>query len=371
MKTVCPINACNACGACSEICPKKCIRLTQDYFVSNAYIDISKCISCKKCESVCPKLSIKDFSSPVEWLQGWADEPIRRKSASGGIASAIMYSFIRNGGYVAACRFLNGNFTFELSNNAESIRYFSGSKYVKSNAQNVYEVVKKTLKNAPVLFIGLPCQVAAVKNYCSNHENLYTVDLICHGTPSHKLLEKYLREQHYDLYSISDIIFRSKGLDDCKYKKIAKSVDEYMLAFLYGASYTDNCYNCSFANLSRISDVTLGDSWGSNYTEEIKHGISLILIQNPKGKKLISDTGIDYKLVDSTVAIEHNQQLNHPVLKTKEHERFVNAIEGNKSFSAATFKSISKAVIIQKIKTIKNTVLCRKDSNHFGIRILP
>ena len=144
-----------------------------------------------------------------------------------------------------------------------------------------------------------------------------------------------------------------------------------MLAFLYGASYTENCYSCSFANMNRVSDITLGDSWGSGILEELNQGISLILIQNKKGKKLVKDADIELRPVDLDVAVEHNQQLNHPVLKTNVHLRFANAITNNNSFLLATIKSIPKAVIIQRMKTVRNTILRRKDNNEFGLRILP
>ena len=53
-----------------------------------------------------------------------------------------------------------------------------------------------------MLFIGLPCQVAALNNYIKDKKNLYTVDLICHGSPSPIILEKYIIMD----YSIHDAI---------------------------------------------------------------------------------------------------------------------------------------------------------------------
>ena len=75
---------------------------------------------------------------------------------------------------------------------------FVGSKYVKSNPIGIYSKIEEHLKaKEKVLFIGLPCQVAGLKNYIkrldkSFQDNLYTVDLICHGTPSPRLLEQFL-----------------------------------------------------------------------------------------------------------------------------------------------------------------------------------
>lgn len=61
-----------------------------------------------------------------------------------------------------------------------------------------------------MLFIGLPCQVAALNNYIKDKKNLYTVDLICHGSPSPIILEKYLAENYVDIRKIKDLNFRNK-----------------------------------------------------------------------------------------------------------------------------------------------------------------
>lgn len=67
---------------------------------------------------------------------------------------------------------------------------FAGSKYVKSNPEGSYKKIRKLLsEERTVLFIGLPFQCAALKKATekSIKGHLYTVDLICHGTPSPKV----------------------------------------------------------------------------------------------------------------------------------------------------------------------------------------
>ena len=79
-----------------------------------------------------------------------------------------------------------------MAESISEIDKFAGSKYVKSNPSGIYKKVKECLKNGrKALFIGLPSQVAACKNYVGqkNCESLYTIDLVCHGTPSPELLE--------------------------------------------------------------------------------------------------------------------------------------------------------------------------------------
>lgn len=63
--------------------------------------------------------------------------------------------------------------------------------------------------------IGLPCQVAAMKNSTAilpnaSKEHLYTVDLICHGSPSPRILNMALEEKGVDIKKLSKIRFRNK-----------------------------------------------------------------------------------------------------------------------------------------------------------------
>ena len=61
--------------------------------------------------------------------------------------------------------------------------------------------------------------------------------------------------------------------------------------------------------------MTLGDSWGSEYKDQEKNGISLILIQSQKGKELLSMSKMELKDVDLDNSIAYNTQLSHPSVK--------------------------------------------------------
>lgn len=360
MKSVCDVNMCNGCMACISVCPKHCIKVTDSINALNAKINESLCINCKLCRKICPNISKAVMNKPIEWKQGWAASEVRDYSTSGGAASAIMYGFIQSGGYVAACLFNKGKFVFDISNDKRDIKKFAGSKYVKSNPIDIYEKIIARLKTDKVLFVGLPCQVAAIKNYVKEHENLYTIDLICHGTPSINLLIQYLNEAGYKIENIDDIKFRTKvnfGLS-VNGERITSSrgIDEYLCAFLEGIDYTENCYSCQFAALDRVSDVTLGDSWGTEYKEQEKEGISLILIQSKKGKEIVEMARMDLKEVDLENAIANNRQLSYPTVLSSKRKKFFCLIEKGTSFKTSTFKVIPKLIIKQRIKGILSLI---------------
>lgn len=342
--------------ACTLICPKHCIKVIDSLNAMNAEIDESVCINCRLCEKVCPNVTKAETKTQIEWKQGWAEDRIRKKSTSGGVASAIIESFIQSGGYVASCLFKGGEFVFELTNDLDTAKKFAGSKYVKSNPKDIYREIQVRLKANRVLFIGLPCQVAALNNFVQNKENLYTIDLICHGTPSLKLLDQYLNERGFELRELENVKFRTKtdmGLSvDGKKINCPRVMDDYLCAFLGSIDYTENCYSCQFASLERVSDVTLGDSWGTEYKSEEKKGISLILIQSQKGKKIIDQSELELKEVNRDKAIAHNHQLSHPSILSPKRDKFMNLIKEGESFRKATFAVLPKMVIKQKIKFI-------------------
>ena len=93
---------------------------------------------------------------------------------------------------------------------------------MKSNPKGIYKKIKQLLQSGKkILFIGLPCQVAAVKRFVGKRyeEKLYTIDLICHGSPSPMLLERFLNEKGYNIKQIGNIEFRSKTNFCIKRKK--------------------------------------------------------------------------------------------------------------------------------------------------------
>lgn len=355
MIAVCELNKCNGCMACVDKCPKSCISLVDNIYSYNAVKNMNVCINCGQCEKVCPNNNPVEKRKSIDWKQGWAEWNIRGNSSSGGAASAITKSFIQEGGCVASCLFKNGEFLFDITNDEEIAKRFAGSKYVKSNPVGIYKKIQERLKTDKVLFIGLPCQVAGLKNFIKNQENLYTIDLICHGTPSPKILEQFLREDGYDLSALKDIKFRNKsdfGVKSESITKLEKGRDPYLISFLNSIDYTENCYSCHYATKERVSDITLGDSWGTVYKNEEGNGISLILVQSEKGNKLLTDTNLELKDVDYEKAVKANHQLNYPSILKPEREVFLKMITEGKTIKQATNKTLPKEVLKQKVKYI-------------------
>lgn len=369
MMTVCNTNECMGCMACIDACPVAAITINDNEMQLNAVIDKEKCLNCNQCKKVCQKNNPVELQRPIIWRQGWAKEEIRSISSSGGVASAIMRCFIDDVSYVAACAFTCGKFMYLATNNIHDMYKYAGSKYVKSNPEGIYKTIQTLLEQKKrVLMIGLPCHIAAAKKYLGGKYSslFYTIDIICHGSPSQKLLDSFIIENGYELTNISRIQFRDKNLfgiaiDDafCAPKG---SLDRYMLGFLRGVFYTDNCYDCPYAKCERVGDLAIGDSWGSELTKEKAKGISLVLCQNAKGQELLDKSGLTLFNVDVIKAVSANGQLEHPSIKPKQRVVFFKKYTKTGSVSKGMFYAYPKDCIRQYVKGVllKHGYLKRK-----------
>ena len=368
MKSVCLLNKCTGCGACIDICPKEAISLKDDLESLNAVIDENACIHCGMCEKVCQQVNPVELCEPVSWFQGWNnDEEERARSSSGGLAYALAKQILNEKGYVASCVFTDGEFRYALIDSLKELESIQGSKYVKSNPSGIFKPIKDVIKTGKdVLFIGLPCHIAGLKSYIGkDYDNLITVDLICHGSPSQNLLELFLNQYNVSLKDISKVSFRQKT----KYRlhgttnagDASREIsfteptirDKYTISFLKGLTYTENCYECQFAKKQRVSDLTIGDSWGSELdSASKKKGVSLILCQTKKGHDLLVRSGVELRGVDLDNAISSNHQLREPFPEPKERSLFFKYLKAKYSFNRAVAKCYPKLCLKTDIKNI-------------------
>lgn len=357
MEYVCDSEKCTGCKVCLETCKFGALSFVDNIEATSVEIDTEKCVRCNACKKVCQGNNAIELAKPILWKQGWGEESVRNTSSSGGLASQIMKSFIESNGYVCSCSFRDGKFDYYITNREDELKQFRGSKYVKSNPDKIYSAVRKLLlKGYRVLFIGLPCHVAALKLYLHNscEELLYTIDLICHGTPSVKILVDFLHDNNIEINNINNILFRRKNCFDLSvdYKDIVPKgvIDRYTLGFLRGLFYTENCYHCRYAQIQRVGDLTLGDSWGTNLRDQEKYGISLALCQTDKGIELLEKSKVTLLDVDLQTAIRENHQLKEPSSRPAKREVFFDEYLRQGSVKRAVFKCYPNDCLKQAIK---------------------
>ena len=342
---ICDKLLCTGCFACRNICPNKAIVVSLDkYGKTVPVIEESKCIGCNACRNVCPvHKPLKKYSAEYA-IAAWSNQPKDRElSSSGGAATVLSRSVIKQGGAVFGVTVSDGTVKYIKVNDQNGLDKIRGSKYVQSDVGYIYRDVKEELETKKqVLFIGTPCQVAGLKNYLNkDYENLHTIDLICHGTPPIKYLQEYVEKRikgrkygtvsfrgKYDFYLT---IWDETG-DNILYK-CRSNYDAYYRSFLDGLTYRDSCYQCTYSCLERVSDITVGDFWGidrSKLANEYQGRISLILPNTTKGKNLfnVCKDGFVWELRNIKEAVVPEQtNLIHPSIPNEERNLFLKNYE--------------------------------------------
>lgn len=77
--------------------------------------------------------------------------------------------------------------------------------------------------------------------------------------------------------------------------------DPYMRMFLSNAFLRPACYECQFKKILKSGDITLADFWGiKNIYPQFNDnkGVSLVLINNEKGEKIVREIYHKIKLVE-------------------------------------------------------------------------
>lgn len=344
--------ACSGCGACSVVCPVNAITMKEEADgCLYPRIDQASCLHCNKCADVCVFQRHPQGHAPLAAYAALGrEEELVRKSASGGVFSALAKAFMQDGGKIAGAVMdlkQNSARVYHLLSDKEAdLQRMQGSKYVQSEAWECYKQVQKALKEGShVLFSGTPCQVAAVKRITGDPSNLVTMDLVCHGVPSLKMLNDFLSIFTNRLKgSLQNFSFRTKTAkrpfsahivtDKRDYLFNASQLSYYKL-FLNGIIYRDSCYHCPYACMERVADLTMGDYWGvkEKHGHQMASGemperkdYSCLLVNTEKGSNFLGQYGENLQCFPSEAKwiAENNEQLNTPSSPGKGREEMLN-----------------------------------------------
>lgn len=324
---------CCGCSACVQACPTACLsmRETEEGFLYPT-VKTDKCINCGLCAKVCP---MGHAPLQIEEQQCFAaihnSAETLRASSSGGVFSALAKSVLAQGGAVFGAalgddRVLRHTFVTDMAD----LPKLMGSKYIQSEMNDSFAQVRDLLqKGTLVLFVGTPCQVAGLRLYLQKeYENLYTVDLLCHGVPSDKMFQAYvdyLEKKHGG--RLTDIRFRDKekngwSITLCydiekngktKRHYVPAGLSPYFFAFLRGKILRESCYRCPYTKTARTGDITLADFWGVEKVLpdlQTEKGCSAVLANTEKGKSLFNTVQSELAAVPATMEQVTVQNIN-------------------------------------------------------------
>lgn len=236
---------------------------------------------------------------------------ILEKSSSGGAflrLAEIFFDMCENQkGYVYGAAF-DEEFGVKHSAaaNIEECKKFCGSKYIQSNIGGCYTAIVEILsRGEKVLFTGTPCQIAGLKAYVDRQgcatQNLFLVDIVCHGAPNDKFWREYVK--YLEKQKKSKLVrfsFRHKPYGWKGYPIYAEfengvkrintlDVSTYQNLFRKSLLMRESCFQCKYPGNFQ-SDLTLGDFWGIELCMPdmpTKGGVSLVIAHSEKGIELM------------------------------------------------------------------------------------
>lgn len=365
---------CCGCELCSQVCPTSIIEMKSDNegFLYPIIIDPSKCIECHRCIKACPeKKRIISPRTAKAYYSGYSkDEEEIKKSASGGLATELAKSFIDQGGIVYGVHYSSDclSINYERADTVDALDDFRGSKYAQARKGDVYKKILSDLKqDRRVLFIGLPCDVSSLYNFTRNkYENLYTVELVCHGVTSplvhFQYIERELKKEESQMEYFS-VRFKKNGWKPYYIRERFENGKEIFKQFrptAYGIAFhylkRPSCNTCRFKIFDKSfglqADVTIGDNHGVEKTSSSYHkwGSSMAITHSDKGELLIASISNKFYIKkENSDIVSHNLALYKPFPIKANRQEFVNAFVNKNIFYACRLNSVRKREFKRKL----------------------
>lgn len=368
---------CCGCNACADACAHKALSFQVDNEgFMYPIVDLKKCTDCGLCERVCPiinidKLKKNDFDIPECYAVQNKNLESLFNSTSGSAFAALAERMYKMGGYVGGAIF-NDDYSVSqfISADKADLQKLRNSKYVQSDSQGFYKEVRNLLRQGnKVLVCGLPCQIAALRAFLhKDYENLITVDLICLGINSPKILRGYL-DYLEDKYGSKVVYYKAKN-KELGWRKLTTKVvfengkvvyeDKDKSYFTYGYVSTHayarpSCYDCKFKGFPRIADITIGDMWGAERLVDRDMdndlGTSVIMFNSQKGKIFYQEMKSAFK--EKHITLEDVLKNNKALVKSMAKPS-IDREEFYKDLSSKPFKDVAKKYIKLPSEQSKN-----------------
>ena len=351
-------------------------------------VDKEKCVDCGLCEKVCAFNDHYDTSlnleKPLAYGARHKDMNEVETSRSGAAFIAISDYILEQGGVVYGAGYTDHfRVVHKRATTKEERDEFKGSKYVQSDMTGVFRQVKKDLRDGlMVLFSGTPCQTSGLNSYVGKklRENLFLVDIVCHGVPSPFMWRDYIA--YLEKKQGSPIVwvnFRDKQKygwaahhETFKFKNGGGKMS-FTFLFYKHVMLRRSCQKCKYCNLKRPSDISLADFWGWKNTDQDINaddkGLSLVFLNTEKGKILFEK--VRERMITIPAELDNCMQpnLKHPTVFDSRRNKFEQDYK-NKGFEYV-FKKYGENslnsrierythILTQKLKSLIKVIIRRK-----------
>ena len=303
------------------------------------------------------------------------------RCASGGIFTQLAEKIVAQGGVVYGVIWdaKRKIARFARATELDELIPMRDSKYVQADVGLVYrDVLADLMAGVRVLFSGTPCHVYALKTFLGKtYENLVSVEVICMGVPSVKLLSKIHAEAFADEADEEKVVFRNKfktgWLGSClvngpaitaeSAKHGIKSDMDFYRVLAGHHCQRESCYNCIARGHHSGADLTIGDFWhvGRFYPEmDDDKGTSLVLVNSESGRlafKSIEDE-LEVRESDYETALSINRQLVEQLTRSPKRNEFSRLLQAGADLSAMVKRLNPPRPLWRRIASkIKRTIL--------------
>jgi len=322
---------CTSCGVCAGICPTDCISMVETVDGFHALINQSQCLTkCDICFNICPPLNrwytetqVNEYNKIrygpicgpyINLYTGWSNDPaIRRRGASGGLATHIVKFLFKNEeidsailvrGKKDAPLYLESYLALDVND-------------IYQGAKSKYQLVPfdKSLQEARIkkvkrlAIVGLPCHIQAVhriQKYGGFLKNRVAIKIaiFCGHNVTKGFLRFFIEKEGLHEKDIINVTYRQGNwynFDMVTFKTKDKIIrlpfrTSYLNAVWKGYLFSQKA--CAFCPdlVGESADISLGDAWLPKFSGN-KEGLSLCLTKSKKGQKTIDKLIKDGELI--------------------------------------------------------------------------
>ncbi|WP_273277814.1 Gfo/Idh/MocA family oxidoreductase [Methanothrix soehngenii] len=391
-ETVINKQLCCGCGTCVGVCPNNAIDFRDNNYYPEWFKE-NKCNDCGFCVNACPGKGLPldtitkesktfqqkyhlDMGNYKRFLVGHSkDEFIRRKSASGGIATSLLIYALDKNLVDKVIVVVNDENDIakpiaKITASREDVLASMQSKYIQVPLNKaIKEILKSDFRYA---IVGLPCHLEGLhlaQNIYKKMSNqiVFRIGLFCGYSYPYECVDGLLKRMGLEREEADSFLGWREGDSYPGFFSVrSKSGDITSLSFaeehnIDVANYALlRCFLC-IDGLSQLADISLGDS-----TDSFRND-SFIISRTDQGDELIgsarTDGYIDYYTVDERTAL--SKGIIPFMLKEKRH-KVLSVVQylANRNVPVPDWDikevNISRTDRINGILRIKLTMLVRK-----------
>ena len=297
---------CSGCGVCAGVCPNNALKMELNSDGFYRPVRQKGCNNCGLCETVCAHIKTPKIKSILKnddvfgrYLNVYStyskDTGIRYNASTAGfIRSFVAENIKRFDGVISLTKTddpLLPEFKL-LTCVDEFLKCMTKSIYFAKEGSEIVKLLKEN--KGKFIVIGLPCQIATLKNIDSKiRKRIFTIELFCGAVYSLNLMEKYFnlknikpdkidfRDKEAGWHNISlslsdnEILSNNNGAIAQRIIKTKANDDEFYFAQRNRFCTQEACLKCKYC-YQGTADIQVGDFWGEKFKDDEK-GVNIVL----------------------------------------------------------------------------------------------